>query len=316
MKLVAAVVVLAALSARPAHACSCDDPPPACEAFNSAGVVFVGKATDIKDGPGGAQEVTFAITEKLKGTSNATELVEGGGMCGTVFQKGKTYVVYASGSGNKLSSSLCGRTALLDRAKADVAYARSSGKRTTALLEGVVAVHETQGAIVRRAGVEVRVRETKLRARTDKTGRYKLALPPGKYTLDVVDPKARVPLDHNEVVTLSDAAACAHRDISLVWNGRVRGRVLGADGKPAIGVQVTLVASGATRAGNAFATTDGKGNYEHAGIQAGEYTIVIYGTKGVPTTTYYPGVDDAQQAKPIKLVQSGLVQKIDVKLLP
>ena len=315
MKLVVAFALLV-VYAKPADACSCDDPPPACEAFNSAGVVFVGKATEIKDGPGGAQEVSFAISEKLKGTSNASETVEGGGMCGTVFQKGKTYVVYASGSGTKLSSSLCGRTALVDRAKEDVLYARSSGKRTTALLEGVVAVHDTRGTITRRAGVDVRVRETKQNARTDKTGRYKLALAPGKYTLDVVDPKARVPLDANEIVTLDDAAACAHRDIQLVWNGRVRGRVLGVDGKPAIGVELTIVGAGATRTGNAFTTTDAKGMYEFGGVQAGEYTLVIYGTKGVPTTTYYPGVDDAQKAKSIKLSQSGVVQKIDFKLLP
>jgi hypothetical protein len=52
----------------------------------------------------------------------------------------------------------------------------------------------------------------------------------------------------------------------------------------------------------------------------GEYTIVIYSAKGVPTTTFYggpgTGVDDATQAKAIKLSQSGVVQKIDFKLLP
>ncbi len=35
-----------------------------------------------------------------------------------------------------------------------------------------------------------------------------------------------------------------------------------------------------------------------------------------PTTTFYPGVDDATKAKSIKLSQSGVVQRIDFKLLP
>lgn len=317
MKLIAAAAAAAALvaPARPADACSCGEPPPPCEAFQNAPVVFIGKVTEVTEASG-SQEATFAVSEKLKGGPSDTEIIEGGGMCGTVFQKGKTYIVYAGAGGGRLSASLCGRSATIDRAKDDVAYARSAGKRTLAMLDGAVAVTDAQGTKIRRAGVEVRVRDTKHRVRTDKNGRYKLELPPGKYTLDVVDPKARVPLDTNEVVSLSDGSTCARRDISLVWNGRVRGRVLGLDGKPAAGVQVTLVAAGATRAGNMFATTDKAGVYELSGVQAGEYTIVTYNTKGVPTTTFYPGVDDATQAKSIKLSQSGLVQKIDFKLLP
>lgn len=309
-------LALLAAAARPADACSCAEPPPPCEAFRSAPVVFVGKVTGVTDGAGGSQEATFAVSEKLKGGPSDTEIVEGGGMCGTLFQKGKTYIVYAAGTGGRLSSSLCGRTAPLDRARDDIAYARTIGKRTRALLEGIVAVQDAQGTRTRRAGVQVRARGTKLAARTDKTGRYRLELPPGKYTLDVIDPKATVALDTNEVVSLPDAEACESRDIALVWNGRVRGRVLDTAGKPAAGVQLTLVASGSTRAGNMFATTTAAGAYEFIGVQAGEYTLVAYGTKGVPTTTYYPGVDDATKAKPIKLSQSGLAQKIDFKLLP
>jgi hypothetical protein len=309
-------LALLAAAARPADACSCAEPPPPCEAFIGAPVVFVGKVTDVKTGAGSSQEATFAVSDKLKGGPSDTEIVEGGGMCGTIFQKGKTYIVYAGGSGGRLTSSLCGRTQVIDRARDDLAYARSVGKRTRAMLEGVVAVQDTQGTKIRRAGVEVRVRGTPLKARTDKAGRYKLELPPGKYTLDVIDPKATVAVDTNEVVNLADASACESRDIALVWNGRVRGRVLGLDGKPAAGIQITLVAAGATRAGNMFATTNASGVYEFIGVQAGEYSLVAYGTKGVPTTTYYPGVDDATKAKPIKLSQSGLAQKIDFKLLP
>lgn len=49
-------------------------------------------------------------------------------------------------------------------------------------------------------------------------------------------------------------------------------------------------------------------------MPAGEYTAVIYRAKDVDTTTYYPSTDDSAQAKPIKLSQSAVVSKIDIKL--
>jgi len=306
LKLAILIALFVAWKSRPAEACSCGDPVPACEAFQSSPVVFVGKVVAVKES-GSELEATFTVTEKLKGHVENEQVIKGGGLCGTMFQKGKTYIVYASNG----SSSLCGRTATTDRAKDDLAYARGFEKRTKAVLEGIVSVEE-----VKRAGVEVRVRGANVKARTDKNGRYKLELPPGKYTLDVVDPKARVPADGNEVVNLAAPSTCASRNLSLVWNGRVRGKLLGPDGKPIEGAQLTLVATSTTRAGNQFTTTDAKGAYEFSGVQAGEYQIVVYTTKGVPTTTYYPGVDDATKAKAIKLSQSGVVQKIDFKLLP
>ena len=310
-----AIIALLVAGVRPADACSCGDPPPVCEAYQSASVVFVGKVTEIKAGEGGTQEATFAVSEKLKGNAIDTEHVEGGGMCGTVFQVGKTYLVYAASSG-RLSSSSCGRTTTIDRAKEDLAYARSIEKRKNAMIGGVVAVHDNEGNLSRRAGAQVRVVGEKRSVKTDKNGRYTIELPPGKYQLEVVDAKTRLPVDYSETVSLPDPLSCARRDLAVVWNGRVRGRVLTLQGKPAADVQLTLIASGATRAGNQFATTDAKGQYEFSGVQAGEYTVVAYSAKNVPTTTFYPNVDDPNKAKVVTLAQSGVAQRIDIKLLP
>jgi hypothetical protein len=315
MKAIAIVIALLVAHAPRADACSCSPPPPACEAYQHADAIFVGKVTGIVEASGGAA-ITFAVTQKLKGHVEAEQIIEGGGMCGSVFQKGKTYVVYATGTGGKLSSSLCGRTALADKARDDISYAKGFDKRTLGIVEGDVAVTEPEGAQIKRAGVEVRVRGSKFRARTDKAGHYKLELPPGKYTLDVVDPKARTSADTNETVNLADSSSCEVRPIAVVWNGRVRGRVTGVDGKPAVAVNLTLVSQGSSHAGNAFAMTDATGTFEFSGVQAGEYTVVAYNAKGVPTSTFYPGVDDPAKAKPIKLSQSALVQRIDFKLLP
>jgi len=51
-------------------------------------------------------------------------------------------------------------------------------------------------------------------------------------------------------------------------------------------------------------------------VQAGDYTVVAFSTRGVPTSTFYPGVDEPSKAKTIKLSQAQAVQKIDFKLLP
>lgn len=288
---------------------------PVCEAFQDATVVFVGKVTEIKPAEDSSQQATFAVSEKLKGNPTDVETVEGGGLCGTVFQKGKTYLVYATSSGH-LSSSLCGRTATIERAKQDLAYARSVGTRTLGMIGGVVAVRDAQGNITRRAGAIVRVQGQKKTTKTDKNGAFTLELPPGKYMLDVVDPKARLPVDYADTVNLVDAATCAHRDLALVWNGRVRGRVLSADGKPAPNVQLTLSGANGSRVGTAFASTDEKGQYEFSGVQAGEYTVAAYSAQNVPTTTFHPSVDDPTKAKVVKLSQAGVVQRIDIKLLP
>ena len=277
-----------------------------CEAFAQASFVFVGKATAIVEG-GGSQEVTFAVTEKLKGITESTIVVEGGGMCGASFVKGKTYVVFTS-AGTKPSVGLCSGTAPVERARDWVAYARGAGKRKVGVIEGTVVIDHAP-----RAGTELRVRGGKQRARTDKQGHYRLEVAPGEHVIDVVDAKATLPAETKSDVTVADAATCAKLDLALVWNGRVRGRVVGADGKPAANVQVTLVG---TRSGNQFATTDAKGDYELSGVAAGEYTVVIYSARNVPKTTYFPSTDDATLAKPIKLSQSAVVQKIDIKLQP
>ena len=103
---------------------------------------------------------------------------------------------------------------------------------------------------------------------------------------------------------------------AFAQTGRVQGKVVDDQGKAVEGAQITVSAVPDTGGQKWEAKTDKNGNYEFSGIQAGEYTVVTYSTKGVPTTTFYPGVDDSSKAKPVKLSQSAVVQRIDFKLLP
>lgn len=255
--------------------------------------MFVGKAVEVVEGP--TQRTTFAVTETLKGRVGASVPVEGGGLCGATFVKGQSYLVYL---GDGPAAGLCSGIDLLAHAKPGLAYARGAGKRTRAVLEGYVTVG---GDSTRAPLPNIVVRaNNKATARTDRTGAYRFELPPGTYTLAIADD--RLKLVEDATVDLIDAKACGRRELMTMWNGRVRGRVLGVDGKPAAGVQVTLVA---TQGANQFATTNANGDYEVSGVPAGEYTVTA-----VAAST------SAKRASPIKLSQAALVQKIDLKLAP
>jgi hypothetical protein len=49
-------------------------------------------------------------------------------------------------------------------------------------------------------------------------------VPPGTYTLDVIDPGTHVLWERLPTVELTDPAACVSEDITLRYNGRIRGK--------------------------------------------------------------------------------------------
>lgn len=314
----ACAAVLAA--ARPAEACSCSPPPPPCEAYARAGVVFTGKVTNVATSPTYDLVATFEIEEKLKGPlMSKTVVVRGGGMCGATFEAGKKYFVYASASTGTWYAGLCGRTRSLARAKEDLAHARNLPDRKLAELLGTVRLQDEQGNVTPRAGATVTAQGTSYAAKTDRDGNYKLKVPPGKYTLDVVDPGTHVLWSRLPTLEVSDPAACASEDILVRYNGRIRGTLVDHTGKRAANVSIS--AQGKATSGALRAVTDGSGAYEIAGVQAGEYLVAVnHLDEGGPDaaspipTTYYPGVPTEAAAKRVKMVRSGLVEKIDFKL--
>jgi len=151
-----------------------------------------------------------------------------------VFEAGKPYLVYADDRNGQWHSSLCSRTAPLADARADVAYAHAIPERTLATVEGTVSVEGEAGELSNRASVVVRVQGTKLTARTDRTGHYKLQLPAGTYTLAVDDPGTRIRWGEAPTVALPRAAACARRDIIESWTGRIQGKLTEPSGAPVV----------------------------------------------------------------------------------
>lgn len=116
-------VLLAAMTAAPAHACSClaIDPP---TAFAQADAVFEGRVLDIERN-GAVMRVTMAVVQQWKGIDGERVVVqtpEQSAACGVAFEPDTSWLVYAqTDESGQLSASLCSRTTRIERAQEDLA---------------------------------------------------------------------------------------------------------------------------------------------------------------------------------------------------
>ncbi len=334
MRTLLSIACLAALvaEARPAEACSCSAPGPACEIYWQHDLVFAGKvvANRAHQGKlGEFSEATFEVSEAFAGSPGPRVVVSGSGGCGYSFEDGAEYLVYARKGAAGYVTGACSGTKLLRDAAADLAYARNPPRRKLAVVEGTVHVEsdaDPRGNVllVPRRGAVVTARGTASSARTGKDGRYRLELPPGSYTLDVADPGTRVRGGQAPTVALRDPAACARRDIIAVWNGRIRGRLLDHAGRPAANVEVSAHApSGSRQRWRLDARTDAAGRYEIDEVPEGAFVVAVgHPRDGGPDerqpipTTFYPGTGTEAKARPIAMKRAGLVTGIDFQLPP
>ncbi|HEV3048747.1 MAG TPA: hypothetical protein VGX50_00475 [Longimicrobium sp.] len=113
--------------------CSCVGAGDAPSGLASSDAVFTARVLSVRDtvvgrgseyGPRQMRRVTLRVDRAWKGVGSRTVVVVtgmGGGDCGFPFRRGKSYLVYAHGTGDgSLSAGICGRTAELARAAADL----------------------------------------------------------------------------------------------------------------------------------------------------------------------------------------------------
>ena len=113
--------------------CSCVGPRDVPGALALAEAVFTGTVVAVGDttvgtraeyGPFPRRRVILRVDRAWKGVESATIVVLtglGGGDCGFHFRRGEAYLVYADGAtGEPLVTGICGRTAPLSRAAADL----------------------------------------------------------------------------------------------------------------------------------------------------------------------------------------------------
>src|SRR5262245_57267178 len=208
---------------------------PPCQNFFQVDAVFIGSVHAIVDETldrGGYQvsgnRVEFSIHRALRGITGLEATVhtgKGGGDCGFRFQRGMTYVVYASRtSAGLLETGICTRTEALSAATDDLRFfetlpANAAGARVF----GVVVHNEVplDGGIVKGGPIPdvlltLRGPNGIREARTDAQGRYDMSgIQPGKYELTTVPPSEFSGRHTTRVVDLPDVHACHEANLSL-----------------------------------------------------------------------------------------------------
>jgi hypothetical protein len=117
---IAVCVLLIGVS--PMVACDCKPPPAPKKAMEAAAAVCLAEVVSIET-EGQERTVTLKVEKWWKGGDKAELVVtthKSGATCGYGFEKGKTYLVYASNAGEQnktLRVSLCSRTRTKEQAE-------------------------------------------------------------------------------------------------------------------------------------------------------------------------------------------------------
>lgn len=347
--LAAAALLLPALLAREARACTCAGNRAPCQDYWRADAVFVGVAVGeskftVDEGSYKHTQrlVRLAVEQPLRGVEAAEVEVAtgwGGGDCGYQFQRGGRYVVYANRGekDGRLYTGICMRTRTLAEAEEDLAYFRGLGaaeptgtvfgevhRRNYFWKEGDLTILPVADAEIKVEGADVS-RELK----TDAGGRFRVGgLAPGKYRVMMKVPpglfyetgegEKRTVVHELEVA----ARGCAQSDFYLESDTRVAGRVLEASGRPAANIPLQMRgAPSDARNINTFlyAKTDAEGRFEFKAVPPGEYLLGVrlLGSVGQPLPyprTYFPGTPSRDAAGVVRVKEGERLGDLEMRL--
>jgi hypothetical protein len=319
--------VILILRVEPAGACSCGPVAPPCADYWHADAIFRGRVEAIDPEPSASVDpfpgklVRFTVLEPFLGVDGPQVTVWTAGTgpaCGYRFALNREYVVYAyKRKEGRLTTGTCTRTAPVERAAADLEFARNiaRGGQPLGLIEVVVNLWtphasswSSTGASVRPLpGVTVTLRrgEESFSGPTDRAGRFaRSGLQPGTYQADV-NPLAGTRLYVSEPLTieLRDARGCATGDFSLVPDGRINGRVINAAGGGVrgltVGLRVARTGARTPQATSLQALTDSDGRFEIADVPPGRFLLAAESAD--PSLVLFPGVADEAKAERLDL---------------
>ena len=333
-RIVATVLLIWGADARPANACSCSANPP-CAAVWKADAVFVGTVVDRSpERLGGSLSWTVykvAVGQPLRGSVDSfITLVPGhrptdkeiaasqshpgelmaGSSCDYDFEVGKQYLIYArQTSDGRWTTARCTGTKPVEHASADLDYiatlpAAATTGRVYGTVERTVLNPDNRFAAIGVPAADVAVAVVndthRLTTVTDMEGKLDVQVPPGEYTIAPILPDTvRVyGAPHRASVP---ARGCAPVHFSITSNGRIEGRVVRSDGRPASHTSVDVIPADmppGERQGSSVASpsgsTDANGRFSVDGILPGRYVVAVNARFGARLdapypTTYFPG---------------------------
>jgi hypothetical protein len=322
-----------------AHACSCAGPGPVCSIQMGSSIIFRGtvvestlipniKTVKRPDGTemqlvgNGTFKVRLSVAETFSGEPKAEQIVytsQQGSACGFPFQVGREYVVFTYQSEAQLWTSHCSRTALLEPGveNAAVSWMRAyktapHGSEISGSLRLPLDIHIT--------AVPARIQLSGPDSRTvtaDGEGRYVFGnLKAGEYSVAALVPDGFA-TNKPRKITVADKG-CAEVDWPVTYEGRIRGNVVDADGRPVADMHMELQYAGGARMNPShIATTDLNGSYEFEHLSPGDYLVAArnpgYLTQDGDSAIYYPH-SQRPEARTIALGPAATVDRIDFRL--
>jgi len=324
-----------------------------CGAYWKADVIFAGVATEIgpmtpvagSDGKSftrNGRVTRFMVEAAFRGVSGDTiETVEQGTSCDYHFKQGERYFVYGTraATDGRVYVGSCSATKTLDRAAADMAYARglARGERTPSVI-GYVMRETRAGANVYRSrlpleGITISIegaRKTPVQVRTDASGLFRVFdLPAGAYRVRALTPPELRLLYSNEIVEVQVVdGRCRGAEFVVTSLSTISGQVLNSEGGAATHTRMNLVAVDendreiASAEGSVETHTDNAGHYKFDWVAPGRYLVAINarnqpGRYDPPfPRSYYPGVRDAARATVLNVADGEHYVNHEMRLPP
>jgi hypothetical protein len=281
----------------------------------------------------------FRINERFAGPIAATiDIFTGGddGDCGYRFKDGAQYLVFThEGADGRLYSTICDGTRPAADARALIPQLRAmrDGQHVASVFGIVRRVDppfldspDTPDPPLAHVSIHLRSRWDRFETGTNGQGVYSLYdVHPGTYRFSAHVSRRLELTAHNSADGLQPfklvAGACYEYDVDALPTGQIRGSVIGPNGKPLPLASVELYRAGSysnDRPGLwSFQGSQGVFDYNHIG--PGRYILVFNRANGLnPNSpfprTFYPGVAELSEAKPIVIREGQRLLNLKLKL--
>ncbi len=313
----------------PAFSCSCDEPPPPCQAVGQSELVFIGTITHLESPARGPKTASMKIDHAFKGELKETESLFDDGMCdGPRLEVGRQYLMYTRrSSGGSIPARGCTRSRSIKYADEDLAYLKkySSGKVSTNV-SGTVQIRPDQnqvGGLTPLKDVLIRIvsGEKQFETTTDSLGKYSVSdLPVGDYSIEA-DLSGYRGWSRGRVSV--QPKGCAVADFFMSVDRRIQGVIRDSLGMPAPGALVEMIpaqpGAGHLNQPILLGVSDDEGRYEINAVPPGEYFLGT-NVKSTPTKyhpyprVFYPGVSDSKEAIVVIVGQAAATRDYDLRV--
>lgn len=347
-----AMIWLVVMAPAGTRACTCSKVTPGeCPRLQQSDVVFLGTALDISTAsPAGATAaggantapVTryhFRVDERFAGSyASEIDVYSGGddGDCGYRFKKGESYVVFTQQeTEGRLFSTICNGTRPASEGRALIPQLRAmrNGDRVASVF-GLL--HRADPPFLEPTDdpddplphikLKLRSKDDRFATSTGPDGVYSFYdVHAGEYQF-TADLPARFEFTQKTLkgglppFKIPDGA-CFEYNVEALPTGKIRGSVLGPNGKPLSLASVELFRADRyeeSRPG-LWGFQDQKGSFEFDHIGPGEYIVVFNRMNRMDPNspyerTFYPGTSDVNEAKKIGLKDGQGITKANIKL--